>query len=116
MGNSIATSSQYRLDRQAAFGAGTIVVWSRVPFNRRRGMPVPRKRPPDLRALLSLHFLTLGLATSVFAADSKRIEALWADLEKGETEATRAVLKLSPRPRETVDFLKTKMKPLKLSS
>jgi hypothetical protein len=60
----------------------------------------------------------LGLASATLAEspDEKRMEAWWRDLEKGETDATRALLNLSARPNETVDFLKKKMKPLKLSS
>ncbi len=50
------------------------------------------------------------------AVDEKRMEAWWADLEKGETAATRALLKFSDRPKSAVDFLKTKMKPLTISS
>src|SRR5690348_7786589 len=33
-------------------------------------------------------------------------EAWWADLEKGETDATRALLNLADRPGEAVVFLK----------
>jgi hypothetical protein len=60
--------------------------------------------------------LLMLLAPSVLASDENRLEILWADLEKGETEATLALLKLSAQPKEAVDFLKTKMKPLILSS
>ena len=48
--------------------------------------------------------------------DEKTMEAWWGDLEKGETVATRALLSLSDRPKETVAFLKKKMKPLTISS
>jgi hypothetical protein len=44
------------------------------------------------------------------------MEAWWADLEKEETDATRALLNLADRPRETVVFLKGKMRPLKISA
>jgi hypothetical protein len=50
------------------------------------------------------------------AVAEKQMEAWWVDLEKGETEATRALLKLSDRPEDTVAFLKKKMKPLTISS
>ena len=56
------------------------------------------------------------LAPAVLASDERRLETLWADLEKGETEATRALLNLSDVPDETVGFLKRKLTPLKLSS
>ncbi len=49
-------------------------------------------------------------------ADTKQLEAWWADLEQGETPATRALLKLADRPKEAVAFLKTKLKPLTVSS
>jgi hypothetical protein len=48
--------------------------------------------------------------------DEDRLEALWGDLEKGETEATLAVLRLSAHPKDATDFLAKKLKPLKLSS
>ncbi len=50
------------------------------------------------------------------AADEKQMEAWWVDLEKGETAATRAMFKLSDRPKETIAFLKKKLKPLSISS
>ncbi len=43
------------------------------------------------------------------------MESWWADLEKTETEATRALLNMADRRGETVAFLKAKMKPLKIS-
>jgi hypothetical protein len=48
--------------------------------------------------------------------DAKTLGAWWADLEKGETAATRALLNLSDHPKEAVIFLKTKMKPLTITS
>jgi hypothetical protein len=48
--------------------------------------------------------------------DLKRMEDWWVELEKGDTAATRALLKLSARPKETVAFLKIKLKPLTISS
>jgi hypothetical protein len=50
------------------------------------------------------------------AVDEKQMEAWWADLEKSETEATRALLNLTDRPKDAVAFLKTRMKPLTISS
>ena len=49
-------------------------------------------------------------------ADEKQMEVWWVDLEKGDTAATRALLNLSDRPKESVAFLKRKMKPLTISS
>ncbi len=43
-------------------------------------------------------------------------EAWWEDLEKWETEATRALLHMADRREETVAFLKTRMKPLKITA
>lgn len=70
------------------------------------------------RLLPAVGLIALGLATALLAQppDEKRMEAWWADLEKGESEATRAVLNLSARPAETVAFLRKKMKPLRLTS
>ena len=42
------------------------------------------------------------------------MEAWWADLEKPETDATRALLNMADRRDEAVAFLKAKMKPLKI--
>ncbi len=44
------------------------------------------------------------------------MEAWWADLEKDETAATRAVLNMADRREVTVAFLKSKLKPLKISA
>src|SRR5262249_17606960 len=48
--------------------------------------------------------------------DPSVMEAWWTDLEKGETDSARALLNLADRPRETVLFLKGKMKPLKITA
>jgi hypothetical protein len=48
------------------------------------------------------------------AAKRKEIESYWADLEKEDAVATRALLLLSARPVETVAFLKEAMKPLRI--
>jgi hypothetical protein len=42
------------------------------------------------------------------------MDNLWLDLEKGELEASRALLELCDRPKEAVPFLRKKMKPLKI--
>jgi hypothetical protein len=43
-----------------------------------------------------------------------QLESLWLELEKTEGEASRALLKLSTQPKETVAFLKKKMLSLKI--
>ncbi len=48
--------------------------------------------------------------------DRKQMESWWADLEKGEVEATRALLGLYDRRNDAIPFLKGKMKPLTISS
>jgi Spy/CpxP family protein refolding chaperone len=74
----------------------------------------------------------IGLAAAALADDDKAkrpgptpgnpkdgpgaMEAWWVDLEKTETEATRALLNMSDRREETIAFLKAKMKPLKISA
>jgi hypothetical protein len=71
-------------------------------------------------ATLGLAALNLVVSRSSGARPSTTVEitmeAWWADLEKGEHEANRAVLKLYDRPKDAVAFLKTKMKPLTISS
>ena len=42
------------------------------------------------------------------------MEQNWVDLEKGELEAARALLAMSTTSKETVDFLKPRLKPLKI--
>jgi hypothetical protein len=46
----------------------------------------------------------------------RRLEGYWADLQEGEMRAARALLSLADRPGESVEFLKKKLKPLKISS
>ena len=72
--------------------------------------------PRKSQSILSACLLMLGLSLPILAANEIRMELLWADLEKGDIEASRALLILSSRPQDTVEFLKTKLKPLRLSS
>jgi hypothetical protein len=70
-------------------------------------------------ALTLSTFGSLGSGSPGFeptAADTKPLEAWWADLEKGEMAATRAVLSLADRPQDSVAFLATKLKRLTISS
>jgi hypothetical protein len=74
--------------------------------------------PRHFRTFLSILLTSclLTMAPAILASDEKRTDAWWADLERSETEATRALLNLSDRPKETIAFLKKMMKPLTLSS
>jgi hypothetical protein len=49
-------------------------------------------------------------------SSDKQLAAWWDDLEKGDAEASRALLKLSARPNEAVQFLAKKMRPLKIDA
>jgi hypothetical protein len=79
-------------------------------------MPSARTRA----AVLGLAALILGASpssrTGPSTPDAKTLEAWWADLEQGEMPATRALLELSDHPKEAVAFLKTRMKPLTITS
>jgi hypothetical protein len=44
------------------------------------------------------------------------MDAWWTDLEKDETDATRALLNLADRREDAVAFLRSKLKPLKVST
>jgi hypothetical protein len=46
----------------------------------------------------------------------KDMEACWSDLEKDEAQAARALLKLSVSPKDTVPFLKERMRPLSIDA
>lgn len=47
--------------------------------------------------------------------EEQQWEAWWADLEKGEEDASRALLAMSDHPAQAVAFLKEKMKPLTIT-
>jgi len=49
------------------------------------------------------------------AADREQMERWWADLEKSEPYASRALLHLADRPKEVVPFFKARLMPLKIS-
>jgi hypothetical protein len=53
---------------------------------------------------------------AVAGAADKQFEGWWENLEDEESVASRALLKLSARPKEAVAFLKLKMKPLKIEN
>jgi len=50
------------------------------------------------------------------AINESRLEILWAELEKDEADATRALLTLSATPKETTAFLGQKLRPLKIDA
>jgi hypothetical protein len=90
------------------------------------------RSPITRRAAAALALVTLmGFAAAALADDEKAkrsgaakglkdgpgaMEAWWIDLEKGETDATRALLNMADRPGESVAYLKVKMKPLKITA
>ncbi|AMV25792.1 hypothetical protein VT84_15450 [Gemmata sp. SH-PL17] len=49
------------------------------------------------------------------AAVRKLLDAQWADLEKGEPDASKALLALAGRPKDAVPYLREHLKPLKLT-
>jgi hypothetical protein len=83
-----------------------------------------RIKGPGLVALCVAALVTVALANRDSAAlagpddaaDAKRMEACWADLEKEEAAASRATLDLVDRAKEAVPFLKDKVKPLRMTS
>src|SRR5437867_6374919 len=48
--------------------------------------------------------------------DDMQLAACWADLEKGEADAARALLKLADRPGQAVALLREKLRPLKIDA
>jgi hypothetical protein len=87
-------------------------------------IPRPRTIGPGLFAALLAAVVAAVMANRGFAApagpdaavDRKQMEAWWADLEKEDAEASRALLELYDRKAAAVPFLKDKMKPLRISS
>ncbi len=76
---------------------------------------MPRSRPLAMTSALVVLALGLGLAPTP-RADDRPMDALWLDLEKGDFESSRALLAMSARPKQAVDFLKEKLKPLALDA
>ena len=66
--------------------------------------------------LTLISFASKSSAADPSVADERKLETWWADLEKGEPEASRALLNLAARPKSAVLFLKTRLKPLTISS
>jgi hypothetical protein len=76
--------------------------------------PMNRYRRTNGIAVAAAIGLALAWIAPAVAADEPTMEALWVDLEKGDIEATRALLKMSARPAETVPFLAKRLKPLRI--
>lgn len=55
---------------------------------------------------------TLGAAPR----EDRPMDALWADLENAEPEASRALLAMADRPQETVAFLADRLRPLSIDA
>lgn len=73
--------------------------------------------PSRLRVAVATASAVVALALGPAPApDQRAMDALWIDLEKGDFEASRALLAMSARPKEAVDFLEVKMKPLTLDA
>jgi hypothetical protein len=64
----------------------------------------------------SLLVPTVGASDGKPTADAKQLEAWWDDLEKGTIESSRALLGFSDHPQQALEFLKAKLKPLKLDA
>src|SRR5947208_954289 len=83
---------------------------------------------PELHRNLAplARFTLVFLAASTFAANvpatlpaagkSPDLQASWADLEKSEPDASRALLNFSDHPNESVAFLRKQLRPLKLEA
>lgn len=48
--------------------------------------------------------------------DEMQLEACWADLEKSEADATRALLKFADRPAQAATFFSERLRPLKIDA
>jgi hypothetical protein len=68
------------------------------------------------RSHLTALILAMFALAPVLPKDDRPIDVLWVDLEKGEAEASRALLAMSDRPKETVAFLREKLPPLTIDA
>jgi len=73
-----------------------------------------RRMSSGLALVLAGTVVVGSLGTVSGADDRPTMESLWVRLEKGELEASRALLHMAARPDEAVAFLKVTMKPLKI--
>jgi hypothetical protein len=67
-------------------------------------------------AFRAVLILAVFASRPVHARDGRPMDVLWADLEKGDAEASRALLAMSDRPMEAVAFLKEKLQPLAIEA
>jgi hypothetical protein len=67
-------------------------------------------------ALLAATVAAAAPARPAPPAAEAQLEAWWAEMEKGEPEATRALLKFAERPEETIAFLKPRLKALTIEA
>ena len=78
-------------------------------------MPTNPTRRAALVGLLATGLARPGRAAPVPAvAAAQELESLWANLAGDELAASRALLKLSARPKETAAFIAQKLPPLKI--
>jgi hypothetical protein len=69
-----------------------------------------------LTFFLLLTWSFLGWAAEATHSDAEQMQSWWDDLEKADPEASRALLKMSGKPAESVAFLKERLFPLKLEA
>ena len=72
------------------------------------------KRILLLTFFLLLTWSFLGWAAEATQSDAEQMQSWWDDLEKSDPAASRALLKMSDKPAETIAFLKEHLQPLKL--
>jgi hypothetical protein len=72
------------------------------------------KRILLLTIFLLLAWSLLGWASDSTQSDAEQMQSWWNDLEKSDPEASRALLKMSKKPDETVAFLKENLPALKI--
>jgi hypothetical protein len=69
-----------------------------------------------LTAIMAISGITAPLSRAEAPATQPKMEAWWADLEKSDPDASRALLNFSSHPAETVTFFKRKLRPLKIDT
>jgi hypothetical protein len=90
---------------------------SRSPITRRAAAALAFSAPIGLAAIAAADDETSKRPDPARESEDGQgvFEAWWQDLEKWETEATRALLHMADRREETVAFLKDRMRPLKIT-
>ena len=74
------------------------------------------KRILLLTLFLLLAWSFLGWAAEATKPDAEQMQSWWDDLEKPDPAASRALLKMSATPAESVVFLKEQLQPLKIEA